>query len=72
MDNIQWYTSRLLEQEGKSSQLHLKSNMTKFLAQLSELELAFLRDLMTLETTFRESETGETSLNRDEENQRWP
>ncbi len=54
----------LLEEQLKK--LSLKS-MTRYLRQLSELELVFLRELTNLEIGFRESEAGTISLNRDDE-----
>ncbi len=73
MSDTKWYTDKLLELPDKLEDSFNELNMIKYLARLSELELAYLNRLMSLEITSRGSEDGVTSLNRDEEKlERWP
>ncbi len=73
MDDMRWYTDKLLESPDKLAGRFNESNMIRFLQQLSVLELAYLKQLTTSVITSRVSEDGMTSLNRDEEKlERWP
>ena len=69
MDDIAWCCNKLLDGESKPLE---NSLMIKFLQQLSVLELDWVKQLTISEIISRRETDGMTSLNHDDENQRWP
>ncbi len=64
MDDLAWYSNKLLTQE---LPLLNKCHLTSYLQSLSELELDLVKKLTSLEIIYRETTNGMTSLNRDDE-----
>ena len=67
MDDLSWYTSKLLELDGRQYSMRSLKSMIKFLQPLSELELAWVKQWIISEIMYRENGHGETTQNLDEE-----
>ncbi len=71
MDDIKWYMDKLLQYPDKSEEPYKDLITKRYLQQLSVLELVYLRDLMISEIISRRRIDGMTSLNHDDEKERF-